>query len=174
MIALHSGKIVDLDNLRVNDIDIEDIAHSLSMICRFNGHTSEFYSVAQHSILVALISPDDLKLDGLLHDATEMLIGDIIRPIKHLFKDYIALENRLWSTIASRYGLNDPMDPRIDFADKTALKAELKRFMPNGHEIANSAFAAYPDISFHIESWNHEVVKTLFLEKFNRYFWNKK
>jgi len=61
---------------RPEDIDLDDIVHHLSHLCRFNGGTREFYSVAQHSVIVADALPDDFKLWGLLHDAAESFLAD--------------------------------------------------------------------------------------------------
>lgn len=64
------------------DVDIVDIAHHLSMVCRYGGATKFHYSVAQHSILMAQVAPQEHKLRALLHDAPEAYVGDMIRPIK--------------------------------------------------------------------------------------------
>ena len=90
-----TGKKIDLINPTSKMVDIEDIAHSLSMICRFNGHCRDFYSVAEHSVLVESIGTPVLlqfcldpptlahqRLSLLLHDAAEAYIGDITTPLK--------------------------------------------------------------------------------------------
>jgi len=72
----------DIDNVDGYDYQIDEIAHHLSMLCRFNGALSSYYSVAEHSIHVATLLPPELKMAGLLHDAAEAYIGDIVSPIK--------------------------------------------------------------------------------------------
>lgn len=69
-------------NPRAEEVYIEDIAHSLALSCRFNGHCKVFYSIAQHSVLVSQIVKPTQQLIALLHDSAEAYLGDIIRPIK--------------------------------------------------------------------------------------------
>ena len=83
LITVASGKHIDLDNLRMEDIDIKDIAHSLSNICRFGGSARFHYSVAQHSLYVAGQVASKHRLWALMHDAPEAYYGDVITPIKH-------------------------------------------------------------------------------------------
>lgn len=87
--TLHSRRQVDLSDCREQDIDISDIAWSLTRICRFNGHTSRFYSVACHCLgmakyAVELKLPTDVILKCLLHDAKEAYYGDITKPVQTL------------------------------------------------------------------------------------------
>jgi hypothetical protein len=70
--------IPDLWQLKPEDVCIEDVAHSLAFQCRYNGHCKRFFSIAEHSVIM---SQQDGGLSGLLHDAHEAYIGDIIRPI---------------------------------------------------------------------------------------------
>lgn len=104
-----------------NEIVIEDIAHALAHICRYGGHAARFYSVAEHSVLVSRYCPPEFKLDGLLHDATEAYLGDIIAPIKRnpKFAHYKELELRWSARIAKTFGTN-PVEPaavkQIDLA----------------------------------------------------------
>ena len=86
-----------------DEVDIEDIAHALSNVCRFCGHTREFYSVAQHSVLVSEIVPAAFALEGLLHDATEAYISDVARPVKPYLTNYKEIEINLYRAIAKRF-----------------------------------------------------------------------
>ena len=108
----HSGLKVYPLAMKLEDINISDIAWALSNICRFNGHCTTFYSVASHSIIVARIiynatTDKHLALWGLLHDASEAYLGDIVRPLKHLpeFGFYREKEVVLQNTILDRFGI---------------------------------------------------------------------
>lgn len=89
-------------------VDIGDIAWSLAHQCRYNGHVDRFYSVANHCIVMARYFYDKRKyklaLEALLHDASEAYLGDMIYPVKQLFPDFLALENRVQGYILSQLG----------------------------------------------------------------------
>ena len=108
------GKIIDINNLTADDIDIEDIAHSLSMICRYNGHCKNFYSVAEHSFRLANYAHKlnlkeeynrDLAKCLLLHDATEAYVGDIVRAFKETMPQFQEIEDRIFETVFKKFGL---------------------------------------------------------------------
>lgn len=123
------GRAVDIQLVTPDDISILDIAHSLSNLCRFAGHTREFYSVAQHSVRVALTLPPELQLAGLLHDATEAYVVDLPRPIKNLLPDYKKLEARVWEAISFRFGVARFEHPLIKEMDNRALRTEWEELM---------------------------------------------
>lgn len=119
----------------VKKIHIEDIAHALSNQCRFAGHTSEFYSVAQHSVIVSEILASQgkshlVQLKGLLHDATEAYLMDIPRPLKVLpfMAEYRDVERRLELHISTRFfGFASPIcNEEIKKADLIALATEAR------------------------------------------------
>ena len=113
-----------------SEIVIEDIAHALSLTCRFRGHCSVFYSVAQHSILVSSECPDKYALVGLLHDAPEAYLADLPDPIKRLMPDFNAAEKRIWAEINIHFKLGYNTIPQdVQEADKQAFKLEFRTLM---------------------------------------------
>ena len=111
-------------------LGLYDIAHALSQTCRFAGHTQEFYSVAQHSGLVAACLPAGLKKWGMLHDAAEAYLGDVPSPAKCLLPDYREMEARILRVVA----LNAPLPPVEALHDirgpGSAIVAMLERRQP--------------------------------------------
>ena len=117
-------------DFRAEDIDIEDIAHALSMICRFGGHCSRHYSVAEHSLLVAQMVPEEYRLSALLHDASEAYLGDVIAPLKRMpgMEGYCVLERKMEQLIEEKFGVRFVDDPIIKEADLKALYIEGRSF----------------------------------------------
>jgi hypothetical protein len=135
-IQLASGKFFNFSSYTSADIEITDIAHALSNLCRFTGHCREFYSVAQHSVLVSRNVPEEFALEGLLHDATEAYVNDMARPLKLQLRAYIKIEDALWPVVAQHYGLPEKLPPCIKEADNRALVTERRDIMPKprGHK----------------------------------------
>lgn len=126
------GRVDPLDP-SVDDIDINDIAHALARQCRYNGHCEGFLSVARHSIWVSYVLElrgydEWMQLTGLLHDAAEAYLGDLVRPIKQsaFGVEYLKVEKVLEGVIAERFGLDYPFAPEVYDADNYVLtKLEL-------------------------------------------------
>ena len=115
---------------RPGEICIEDIAHALSMQCRFTGHVKEFYSVAQHSFIVSHLCPR-VPLWGLLHDAGEAYLADMITPIKRqpLMAPYCAAEKRLMRVICRKFGLPEKEPPEVKDADLLMVATEARALL---------------------------------------------
>lgn len=134
----HSGlRFYPLDP-RSEDLRIEDIAHALSMLCRFNGHVERFYSVAEHSVIVATavaqVSRDSrMILTALLHDASEAYLSDVPRPLKRMpeMEPYRRMERLLEEAIAERFNLFYPLPDSIKYFDHVALMTERRDLVPN-------------------------------------------
>jgi hypothetical protein len=114
---------------RAEDVDVRDIAHSLSLQCRFNGHCRVFYSVAEHSVRVSRIVPPDLASWGLLHDAAEAYLSDLPRPVKDRLFGFRDIEERLLEVIARAFGLPWPMPAAVAEADDALLATEARDLM---------------------------------------------
>lgn len=112
-----------------NQVSIENLAHALSNLCRFTGHSKQFYSVAEHSVKVSYLVP---TLTGLLHDAHEALTNDLSKPVKvYLEGSYAALEERAERQIAAQYGLQFPHGPEIKEADVLMCLIESFDLLPS-------------------------------------------
>lgn len=127
-----SGRRFRFDAPNAESICAVDIAHALANLCHWGGHCREFFSVAQHSVLVSRLCPPALARWGLLHDAAEAYLGDMIRPVKVRCDAYRALEKRVMSVIAGRFGLEWPEPPALKAFDNLALKLEADFLMTPG------------------------------------------
>lgn len=167
-IQTYTGKQVWPLDPRPEDFDIIDIAHALSLVCRYTGHCKGFYSVGQHSCHVAdLLHKQDPKviLTGLMHDASEAYIADIARPIKHTLLNYLEIEQRLEQALSIRFGLIYPFPPCIKEADNIMLNTERRDIM----EVPYRPFNTY-GVGFRtkkIELWGFERSEKEFLFRFN-------
>jgi hypothetical protein len=123
---------------RPDEIDIRDIAHSLSLTCRFRGHCQTYYSVAEHSVRCAeyleRLRPWDKKLQlwGLLHDAAECMLCDVPRPIKPFLTGFKEIEDNISKAVAEKFDLPWPMHMDVKLADNVLLATEARDLM--GHD----------------------------------------
>ena len=156
---------------RPEDVDIEDIAHALSNVCRFGGHCREFYSVAEHSVRVsdyvgALGGAPWHRLAGLLHDATEAYLGDMIRPLKIQAEmvPFRLAEGRVEQAIRLRFSVVTFATPLIKTADEALLATEARDIM--GGESAGKWQLHAPPLPDKIDPWISRWARIRFLERF--------
>lgn len=155
---------------RPDDIDIKNIAWSLSMQCRFNGNINAFYSLAQHSVVVSRIVEsehpfdNDLVLHALLHDAHEAYTGDIITPIKTQFGAIYEIEERLDRVIMEVFGLEPKMPDAVRRADETALVTEMRDLHTDPY--LGEKFAHVKPLDYVIEPVGHKEAYNMFMRRF--------
>jgi uncharacterized protein len=132
-ILTYSGLYMSLTEPDETQFNISDIAHALSQICRFGGHTRQFYSVAQHSVLVSHLVPKRYQLQALLHDAAESYCGDMVHPMKFLptmgsYRDY---EGLMQMRLFEAFGVTLTADSiaAVKQADLTMLATERRDLM---------------------------------------------
>ena len=127
-IQTYSGIRFTPTNPNSDAIVIQDIAHSLSLQCRFSGHSKSFYSVAQHSILVSYECDPGEELWGLLHDASEAYLVDIPKPLKASgkFDAYLEFEKNMMKAICNRFGLDVQEPSSVKKADYKLLCTEAR------------------------------------------------
>jgi hypothetical protein len=160
-IQTFTGKRIYLDNPQPEDICLMDIAHSLSMTCRFNGHPKLFYSNAEHSVLVYQIAG---TRESLMHDAHEAYVGDPWKPLaRFLGEKYFALKLAFDVAICDKYGL-DLATMRVGNtkdADRTALAIEAKHLMGDttGWEIDGICTG----VKLPVSCWPQQLAKEKFL-----------
>ncbi len=166
-----SGGTFHPTNPDPTEVKIEDIAHALGNICRFGGHTSEFYSVAQHSVLVSRCCPPEYALEGLLHDASEAYLGDVVRPLKRspIMRPYVRAEEAVAAAIETALGIKNA-EAEIKAADRRVLWAEARDFMggPVWAKSASEEQGLDPYPSDPIEAWSPWLSKQLFMNRYRR------
>jgi hypothetical protein len=179
-----SGRRLDLLDPSALDVEIEDIAHGLARVARWNGQTSgqHIFSVAQHTLLVDAIARRRASLDArarlaiLLHDAPEYVIGDMITPFKSVLGDaYKAIERRLLAAIHLRFGLPAALPPEltklVKSADRAAAYLEATRLAGFGEVEAKRFFGTPPEVPPKLERdyltpWSAEDAETRYLQSF--------
>jgi 5'-deoxynucleotidase YfbR-like HD superfamily hydrolase len=127
----YTGRRFYLYNPTPDQVNIIDIAHALSMLCRFTGHTTRFYSVAQHCWHASYLVPTSLALEALLHDAAEAYVNDLSRPLKHhsQMQGYRSVEDRVDLAIRSHFNLPTLHTPRIKTVDNCLVVTEAKALL---------------------------------------------
>lgn len=150
----------------VEMIDINDIATTLSKICRFGGKIpgDNFYSVAQHSCLVRFLAPPELGKAALLHDAAEAYLGDVVKPLKVILGEvYHELELKFEKVICEKFLLHPGDLKAIKYWDKRALDIE-HNYLYKGEEPFTRIFGTESPC------WDNMRAKEMFLSEFKEVF----
>lgn len=145
---IYSGKKFWPLDPKPEEVDLKDIAHSLALQCRFNGHTNSFFSIAQHSVLVSKIVSPEQALAGLFHDAAEAYTGDIVSPLKRFLPpEFKEIEMAIEKVIFEHFGIKNVNHIEIKRADKIALFTERRDVMSKSPAIWNDEglFEPYPE-----------------------------
>lgn len=178
-----SGRRLDLLDPSPLDIEIEDIAHGLARVARWNGQTigDHPFSVAQHSLIVEMIMrqkfpslPLEALMMGLLHDGAEYVVGDMISPFKSAIgADYKRIEERLEAAIHIRFGLaphpTASLKKQIKQADRISAYFEAIHLAGFGKEEAEQLFGAPNGLNkaeLPITPWSTGKAQDAFLERF--------
>lgn len=167
-IQTFTGRKFDLNDPQPEMIFIEDIAHALANVCRYTGHCKEFYSVAQHSVYVSAQVPEPIKLQALLHDATEAYVADMSRPLKQMLSVYQEIEARVWRAIAARFGLPEKMAPEVKVADNLLLMTERASLMATIPEPWGPELEAIKPLPMRISGWIPRFAEAQFRHAFDR------
>lgn len=154
-------------NPRSEEVNLRDIAHALSMACRYGGHCKRFYSVAEHSVHMARAASPQNRLWALLHDAPETYVADIVRPAKGILQPvYGNLERKIMNAICERFGLDQEMPAEIKDLDNRILFDEgMKLLTPCADKnTGNDWWHAWaPGIGAKIECWVPDMAEAAFL-----------
>lgn len=172
-----TGKRVCVEDPQPDEIYFEDIASALPKLCRFNGHCKQFYSVAQHCVLGAEFAQewfnDDVAREFLLHDATEVYVGDTIRPVKRVlnkrFPGYEDVEKGFWRAISLQFRVPLEHSEACQFIDNVMVTWEKRDLLPHSEQWPN-----LPDISkFNlptITGWSWEAAEYEYRNAYNKLF----
>lgn len=154
------------------EVRLEDIAHALAHKCRFTGHTTSFWSVAQHSVLVSHACDPEYALQGLLHDAGEAYLPDVAAPIKaavHIhdgvaFATYAEVEDDLLRHIGRTLGFTLPLHASVKRADRRLLATEQRDVM-----VARPWWkpSEYEPLAFRLEPCDPYVAKQRFIQRWH-------
>lgn len=165
-IQTYTGKAFWPFDPRPEDVYIEDIAHALSLQCRFGGHVRELYSVAQHCVLVSKWL-SEYALWGLLHDASEAYLVDLPRPLKRnpSFTAYREVEDLVMQAVCKRFGLEVEMPIYVKLVDNVLFVTEQRDLMaPPPMPWKNEGVQA---LTYKIVPWTSAKAEKEFLHRYN-------
>lgn len=150
-------------DVRPGDIDIHDIARGLSMICRFGGHVTRFYSVAEHSCHVFDLCGTAVAL---LHDAPEAYIGDMVRPLKRQTPEFMEHEARIWWVIVKKFKLPPQIPDEVKDADNVMLMTERRDLQSFNRYSWGFGLESIRPVDIRVECWEPLRAEYEFLQRY--------
>lgn len=147
-----------------DDVDPRDIAHALSMICRYGGHVQAYYSVAEHCVLMSHAVAPENALWALLHDATEAYVGDMVRPLKHAMPAYRQAEDRLMGVICGRFDIERTCPAEVKAADNRILRDERDALMADP-PLPWTSVEDVPALGVRIHGWSPAEAECRYLAR---------
>ena len=176
-VAVYSQKRLDLSRFWYDDVNIKDISHALSLTCRYNGHCTYHYSVAQHCVYVHNMLKyyervnDEICHTGLLHDASEAYLQDIIRGCKRQMPCYLNIEGTIQNIIYERYGIYNHAASHdvVKLWDNRVLRSEVQALFPRWEALFPRITEVEPAYVT-IEPWTPAYAEERFLGLAQYYF----
>lgn len=151
------------------DVSIIDIAHALSMLCRYNGHVRRFYSVAEHCVLLShTVSPEHARW-ALLHDAAEAYIGDMVWPLKEEIPAYKQVESDIMDAICERFGLDPDQPAEVTEHDRRIVIDEADSLMAPA-QIPWPALVGFAPLGVKVEGWSPTRAEAEYTSRFRELF----
>jgi len=165
-ITAYTGAVINFKEPEKSDIRLEDLAHGMAFTCRFGGHVSHFYSVAQHSVLVYNLAPEPLKKAALFHDAQEAYLGDVVTPLKKILGNvYKDLEEQFQFIISHQFNVDRSLYTDIKYYDRLALAMEARALKEEDSRLLQDWFHAYKTTLY----WTPSTAKYLWMAEVKNY-----
>lgn len=169
-IITSTGRKFNLLDLDIDNLDVKDRAHALSLQCRWTGHCRFHYSVAQHGFYCSYLGPESEALWRLTHDDSEAYIGDMNRPLKHYTNagiEYRKVESPLQDMIYRSIGLYGSEPTSVKLADEGMLYAEMQQLLPPISWALSNPYGFSKAAPVIIEKWEPEFAEFMYLRRYH-------
>ena len=173
-IQTYTNRKINLLNMQPQDIDIRDIAHGLSQVNRWNAQTITRYTTAEHSLYVSRLLPNQLKLYGLLHDASDAYLPDVPHALKYnkIMDDFRILESEIQDKIYQKYDIQytPEAEKLLKYADNITAYWEYKKLFTKdiGHMDIHKEISKRVRVD--IKIYQSKVIESKFLKEFKRLY----
>lgn len=159
-----TGQAIDFVEPDLTNFSIVDVAHSLSHICRYTGHSRLHYSVAEHSVHCSYMAEPGDELEALMHDAVESIVGDVAKPLKVLLPAYQVIEDRMDRAVRKRFGLLPHIPPPVKMVDVRMLATEAPQAM--GEPPKSWGLESITPFDLKLKYWSPFIAKHKFLDRY--------